>query len=167
MESLKSLKMEVVCGFAHCLALTDQGELYAWGANSYGQLGTGYKTHHLSPVLVAPELGKWESLTQYLQNISLHYVLSYCRAIEIAACHLSHISAAMFHDGKIFMWGHCRGHSIYSPSPTPYTHLDEVFACYSTPAVTWRTLQFRSRQDSPLTETLRLAFNDQVHFVNI
>lgn len=86
----------------------------------------------------------------------------FTRAVEIAACHLSHISAAMFHDGKIFMWGHCRGHSIFSPSPTPYTHLDEVFACYSTPAVTWRTLQFRARQDTPLAETLRLAFNDEV-----
>ena len=94
----------------------------------------------------------------------LHSVSSkYSRAIEVAACHLSHISAAMFHDGKIFMWGHCRGHSIYSPSPTPYTHLDEVFACYSTPSVTWRTLQFRARQDTPLAETLRLAFNDEVH----
>jgi RCC1 and BTB domain-containing protein len=60
------------------------------------------------------------------------------------------------------MWGHCRGHSIFSPSLTPYTHLDEVFACYSTPAVTWRTLQFRARQDTPLAETLRLAFNDEV-----
>lgn len=68
----------------------------------------------------------------------------------------------MFHDGKIFMWGHCRGHSIFSPSPTPYTYLDEVFACYSTPSVTWRTLQFRARQDTPLAETLRLAFNDEV-----
>lgn len=90
------------------------------------------------------------------------FLIENIRAVEIAACHLSHISAAMFHDGKIFMWGHCRGHSIYSPSPTPYTHLDEVFACYSTPAVTWRTLQFRVRQDTPLAETLRLAFNDQV-----
>ena len=80
----------------------------------------------------------------------------------MAACHLSHISAAQFQDGRIFMWGHCRGHSIYTPTLTPYSHLDDVFACYSTPAVTWRTLQFRSRQDTPLTETLRVAFNDQV-----
>ena len=31
----------VVCGYAHTLAVTDEGSLYAWGANSYGQLGTG------------------------------------------------------------------------------------------------------------------------------
>ena len=84
------------------------------------------------------------------------------RAIEIAACHLSHISAAMFQDGKVYMWGHCRGHSIYTPTLTPYAFIDEVFACYSTPTVTWRPLRFRSRCDTPLTDTLRNAFNDQV-----
>ena len=34
----------VVCGYAHTLAVTDEGSLYAWGANSYGQLGTGQAT---------------------------------------------------------------------------------------------------------------------------
>ena len=34
----------VVCGYAHTLAVTDEGMLYAWGANSYGQLGTGKGT---------------------------------------------------------------------------------------------------------------------------
>ena len=31
----------MVCGYAHTLAVSDEGALYAWGANSYGQLGTG------------------------------------------------------------------------------------------------------------------------------
>ena len=31
----------VVCGYAHTLAISDEGALYSWGANSYGQLGTG------------------------------------------------------------------------------------------------------------------------------
>ena len=31
----------VVCGYAHTLAISDEGVMYAWGANSYGQLGTG------------------------------------------------------------------------------------------------------------------------------
>ena len=34
----------VVCGYAHTLAVSDEGALYAWGANSYGQLGTGQGT---------------------------------------------------------------------------------------------------------------------------
>uniref|UniRef100_A0A452UWJ6 RCC1 and BTB domain containing protein 1 n=1 Tax=Ursus maritimus TaxID=29073 RepID=A0A452UWJ6_URSMA len=40
---------QIVCGYAHTLALTDEGLLYAWGANTYGQLGTGNKNNLLSP----------------------------------------------------------------------------------------------------------------------
>ena len=41
--------IKVVCGYAHTLALTDEGHLYAWGANSYGQLGTGNKSNSNNP----------------------------------------------------------------------------------------------------------------------
>ena len=37
----------VACGYAHTLAVSDEGALYAWGANSYGQLGTGTNTQLL------------------------------------------------------------------------------------------------------------------------
>lgn len=43
---------QVVSGYSHCLALTDQGQLYAWGSNINGQLGTGNRTNHSSPVRV-------------------------------------------------------------------------------------------------------------------
>lgn len=43
---------QIVSGYGHCLALTDEGLLYAWGANTYGQLGTGNKSNHLSPVQI-------------------------------------------------------------------------------------------------------------------
>lgn len=66
--------IKVVCGYAHTLALTDEGELYAWGANSYGQLGTGNKSNSSSPIRVAESLG---------------------RIVEVAANHYSHISAAV------------------------------------------------------------------------
>ncbi|KAK9411007.1 RCC1 and BTB domain-containing protein 1 [Crotalus adamanteus] len=46
---------DIVCGYAHTLALTDEGLLYAWGANTYGQLGTGNKSNHLSPVQIMME----------------------------------------------------------------------------------------------------------------
>lgn len=44
--------LQIVSGYGHCLALTDEGLLYAWGANTYGQLGTGNKSNHLSPVQI-------------------------------------------------------------------------------------------------------------------
>ena len=42
----------VVCGYAHTLAVSDEGILYAWGANSYGQLGTGNKANSCTPTRV-------------------------------------------------------------------------------------------------------------------
>lgn len=35
--------MQVACGEAHCLALTDEGKVFAWGWGSNGQLGNGYR----------------------------------------------------------------------------------------------------------------------------
>lgn len=47
--------LQIACGYAHTLALTDEGLLYAWGANTYGQLGTGNKSNQLSPVQIMME----------------------------------------------------------------------------------------------------------------
>ncbi|CAG0900887.1 unnamed protein product, partial [Cyprideis torosa] len=44
--------IQVTCGYAHTLALCDDGAVYAWGANSYGQLGTGNKNNSSVPVKV-------------------------------------------------------------------------------------------------------------------
>eukprot|EP00794_Sanderia_malayensis_P012026 gene12026-13267_t len=33
--------VQVVCGSNHCMALTASGQVYSWGDNKYGQLGTG------------------------------------------------------------------------------------------------------------------------------
>ena len=41
---------QVACGYAHTLVLTDEGQVYAWGANSYGQLGTGNKSNQLTVI---------------------------------------------------------------------------------------------------------------------
>lgn len=47
-----TLHTQVACGYAHTLALTDEGFAYAWGANSYGQLGTGNKSNQALPTLI-------------------------------------------------------------------------------------------------------------------
>lgn len=40
-------------GFTHSLALTSEGEIYTWGANQYGELGTGNHNYSNIPVAVA------------------------------------------------------------------------------------------------------------------
>ena len=47
--------IQIVCGYAHTLALSDEGELYSWGANSYGQLGTGNKANLVTPSRVSAD----------------------------------------------------------------------------------------------------------------
>ncbi|KAM3655399.1 LOW QUALITY PROTEIN: RCC1 and BTB domain-containing protein 1-like [Ammospiza maritima maritima] len=47
--------LQIACGYVHTLALTDEGLLCAWGANTYGQLGTGNKSNQLSPVQIMME----------------------------------------------------------------------------------------------------------------
>jgi alpha-tubulin suppressor-like RCC1 family protein len=49
---------QIVCGYGHVLALTDEGEIYAWGSNNYGQLGNGTKTNKLIPSLIGNDLGR-------------------------------------------------------------------------------------------------------------
>ena len=44
--------LSIAAGGYHSLALTTSGEVWAWGANDYGQLGDGTTTDRYTPVLV-------------------------------------------------------------------------------------------------------------------
>ncbi|XP_056467336.1 RCC1 and BTB domain-containing protein 2 isoform X3 [Gadus chalcogrammus] len=111
--------IQVACGYAHTLALTDEGMVYSWGANSYGQLGTGNKSNQALPTLINTEKE---------------------RMVEVAACHTSHTSAARTQSGQVLMWGQCRSQAVASPHLTHFSSTDDVFACFATPAVTWHLL---------------------------
>ncbi|KAM8974895.1 RCC1 and BTB domain-containing protein 1 [Pelodytes ibericus] len=131
--------VQVVVGYAHALGLTDQGLLYAWGANTHGQLGIGNKSNQLSPVKVATNE----------------------RMIEIAACHSSHTSAARSQSGPVHMWGLCRGQAVLSPSLTHFTSTDDVFACFSNPPVMWRILCVDQEDSLTVAESLKREFDSE------
>ncbi|XP_070786757.1 RCC1 and BTB domain-containing protein 1 isoform X2 [Enoplosus armatus] len=129
---------QIVSGYSHCLALTDEGLLYAWGANTYGQLGTGNKSNHLSPVQIMADKE---------------------RIVEVAACHSTHTSAAKTQSGQVYMWGQCRGQSLVMPYLTHFTNTDDVFACFATPSVMWRLMSMEHDDFLTVAEALRKEFD--------
>ncbi|KAK0179955.1 hypothetical protein PV327_005649 [Microctonus hyperodae] len=131
---------KVVCGYSHTMALTDEGDLYVWGGNGYGQLGLGTKSNACQPVkLSIPEMG---------------------RICDIAAIHYNHISAVLAEGGKIFMWGQCRGQTVATPIATPLLYLHDVLACYSSPSVMHEPLVLYSEDEMSILDCLRQAFDD-------
>ncbi|CAH3163860.1 unnamed protein product [Porites lobata] len=135
-----TITTQIVCGYAHSLALSDAGCLYAWGANSYGQLGTGNKAHLVTPTKIGLDKGRF---------------------VEIAACHYSHLSAAMTATGKVYMWGQCRGQAVTSPMETKFTKVDSIFACFASPPSMFRPLIVDQVQEKRVEQSVKDAFNDQ------
>uniref|UniRef100_A0A8D3BQR0 RCC1 and BTB domain containing protein 2 n=1 Tax=Scophthalmus maximus TaxID=52904 RepID=A0A8D3BQR0_SCOMX len=130
--------VQVACGYAHTLALTDEGFVYAWGANSYGQLGTGNKSNQALPTQINTDKE---------------------RMVEVAACHTSHTSAAKTQSGQVLMWGQCRGQAVASPHVTHFSSTDDVFACFATPAVTWHLLSVDGDDYLTVAQSLKKEFD--------
>ncbi|XP_028249007.1 RCC1 and BTB domain-containing protein 1-like isoform X2 [Parambassis ranga] len=130
---------QIVSGYAHSMALTDEGLLYTWGANTYGQLGTGNKSNQLTPVQIMPEKD---------------------RIVEVAACHSTHTSAAKTQSGQVYMWGQCRGQAIVLPQLTHFSCTDDVFACFATPSVMWRLLSVENDDFLTVAESLKNEFDN-------
>ncbi|XP_055608814.1 probable E3 ubiquitin-protein ligase HERC4 isoform X2 [Uranotaenia lowii] len=76
--------VQVASGHFHCLALTNSGELFAWGANAYGQLGLGYSNEKVP----------MPTLIKSLAGIPIAFI----------ACGGNH-SFAVSKSGAIFGWG--------------------------------------------------------------
>ena len=78
----------------------------------------------------------------------------------MAANHVTHISAATSTNGKVYMWGMCRGQSVLVPTETRFGELDQVFSSFSSPACSWRLVSFvgESRQTARCIHTLCDAF---------
>ncbi|CAL7941032.1 unnamed protein product [Xylocopa violacea] len=122
---------KVVSGYTHTLALSDEGVLYVWGANSYGQLGLNTDSNVWTPKkLVAPEME---------------------RVLDVAASHYNHISVAMGKDNQIFIWGQCLGQSIKVPMLTQLRRVHDAFACFASPSVTHQPLVFHNDEETNLT----------------
>ena len=79
---------DLSCGFGQCLALTENGEVYAWGRNHAGQVGTG---NTKTPI-------------REVHQVDLP------RIVDIGCC--GNHSAAVDEDGNLWMWGSNEYHQI-------------------------------------------------------
>ena len=84
------------------------------------------------------------------------------RVTDIAAVHNNHISIAIGHDARVFMWGQCRGQSVTTPTPTPFANLHEVLAAYATPGVMHTPLILYYEEETSILDCLKYAFDDPV-----
>ncbi|XP_039277120.1 probable E3 ubiquitin-protein ligase HERC4 isoform X2 [Nilaparvata lugens] len=75
--------VQISCGSNHCLALTNSGDLYSWGANEWGQLGIGHKTNLHIPTKIP-----------YFAGIPLAFIASG-----------DNHSFALSKSGAVFGWG--------------------------------------------------------------
>ena len=130
---------KIVCGMAHVLALTYSGELYSWGANSYGQLGLGTTLNTPLPTLITSIEEGWS---------------------DIAAHHYNHISAGVTVSGKICMWGQCHGLTLLEPREVSVTSLDDVFACFGMPQIMFRLTEMDTDESESLKDVVGRSFND-------
>ncbi|XP_039252770.1 RCC1 and BTB domain-containing protein 1-like isoform X2 [Styela clava] len=132
--------VQVVCGYAHTLALSDEGIVYGWGANSYGQLGSGNKANAVTPIQVASSVG---------------------RVVLVAASHYSHSSSAQNQHGQVYMWGQLRMQSTAQPILTDFSSVDAVFAGFSSPPVSWRPMVLSKESEPSVQQSIACAFNDE------
>lgn len=132
---------KVVCGYAHTLALSDEGGLYAWGSNGYGQLGLGDKLEtSVCKKLFIPKMG---------------------RVLDIAALHSSHISVAIGKRHKVFIWGACLGQTLTVPTPVSLTTLHDALAYFSSPAIMHCPLVISTEEEMDILKCWREAFDDE------
>jgi filamentous hemagglutinin family protein len=86
---LKNIMM-IASGYDHTVALTDDGYVFSWGSNVYGQLGDGTTNDGLMPVQV---LSGGQGGGTYLHNVS---------KISAGGYH----SVALVDDGSVYDWGY-------------------------------------------------------------
>ncbi|XP_022155874.1 ultraviolet-B receptor UVR8 [Momordica charantia] len=88
----KTIIRQVSCGAVHVVALSDDGELQAWGYNEYGQLGRGVTSEGLQGARIISAYAKFLDEAPELVKITK------------VSCGEYH-SAAISENGEVYTWG--------------------------------------------------------------
>nr|XP_033334893.1 RCC1 and BTB domain-containing protein 1-like [Megalopta genalis] len=128
---------KIVCGYLHFMALSNEGDVYTWGSNIYGQLGNG----------------------TYVDSSKPERVKQITNVVDIATSSNHDISIAMGEGNLIFIWGSCLGQNISVPTPTTLSSIHDAFACYASPRIMHQPLV--NNCNFNLLDSLRDAFNNE------
>lgn len=120
---------KIACGEAHVLAMTTDGRLYAWGQNTYGQLGMGPPAHgsFLDEVSPIPVTALSSSCSGGLHECADRIV------VTAVACGPTH-SVAIDMEGNAWTWGggpdgsSMLGHGDYPPASRNLIGTTELMA---------------------------------------
>ena len=107
---------QVICGDFHSLALSDQGEVFAWGSARYGTLGIGDFSR--LPSDPSDELDKYQATATQVQGLDGHRITQ-------VACGEFH-TVVLSEEGIVFAWGSAQHgrlpyYHLFPPSP-PHPH---------------------------------------------
>jgi hypothetical protein len=107
---LKAISIKrISCGQNHSLLLSNDGVIYAFGCNFWGQIGNGNKESQLRPVKLNHEK----------------------KFIDIAAHSSLDISVSLSIDNMSYVWGECKKEYFYTPIKTNFRTFAEVFNNYT------------------------------------
>lgn len=97
--------LQITAGLRHSMALTDSRQLWVWGDNSEGQLGTPVPSPCLDPVQT--HAFPAEATIMYVVAGGEHSLAAVQNAGDLGADEVQHV------------WSECRGHSMAAmPGPS-------------------------------------------------
>jgi RCC1 and BTB domain-containing protein len=130
----------IVCGKSHSLALSNMGEIYAFGLNTSGQLGIGNKTNQtiLFKLNIKPKI------------------------IDIYSDIANEISIAKSENGNFYIWGDFRNESILKPKIKRFESIFEVYSNYAKIPITPEILFLEEKPViNKINESISGLFDDQ------
>jgi hypothetical protein len=117
---------KISCGSFHSLLLSSDGNIYAFGRNSDGELGTQNEEDELSPHRIKIETKFIDIFSHWSENISI----------------------ALSQNGIYFNWGQCGEERIRTPKPTNFESFVEIYAEYF--EITHKAINFEEQNSVPI-----------------
>ncbi|CAG0899570.1 unnamed protein product [Darwinula stevensoni] len=66
----------------------------------------------------------------------------------------------MTHDARVYVWGQCWDLRVPTPRLTPFRSINDAFASFSSPSVTWSPISVDVRPRDDVLDSLKAAFDN-------